>query len=490
MFSIDGAVDFKCTPKQYRMLVDLKDVDEILFGGQAGGAKSEGLLQFCLLRRLQCQGSVGIAFRRTYKDLDKSLIRKTKMPQYGINPENGQRMLLRPAWTEYGAKWNEEKKLWAFPNGSIQEFGYIDKDDDLMNYYSSEYDDLVFDELTHFEFEWYERMKARLRPRGNWKALVRSASNPGGVSHGDVKAYFVDMAREKVFSEWDKETGLEMTRYFIPASLEDNTIYATYLNDQFKRYMAELNKLPEMHRKMLRDGNWDYVPGAAFMELNRKIHSFEGDTPPKWAKILMGFDFGFGKPFSCGWYWVDYDGRLYRFAEWYGWSGKADDGVRMSPSGIAKGILEREEQWKIKNKVYQRIADPSIFSRTPNLKGGGQGESIAEMMGKVDVWFNPADNDRLLGKMQFHERLKVRADDMPMLFIGDECTHFWRTVPTLQVNENNIEDVDSDLEDHVYDEVRYVLMSRPLAPEKPKGERHKQRYVPKRKFEGASWMAK
>ena len=113
-------MQLKLTPKQKYMIYDLQDVDEIMYGGEAGGGKSEGLLMFALRRRIECPGSVGLAMRRTFPDLDKSLIRKS-MNYY------------RPF-----AKWSEAKRKWTFKNGSIQEFGYCENDKDVYQYQSAE----------------------------------------------------------------------------------------------------------------------------------------------------------------------------------------------------------------------------------------------------------------------------------------------------------------------------------------------------------------
>jgi len=443
----ENEIVFNYTEKQKKMVDELSEVDEILWGGQAGGGKSEGLLLFALERRLQNPKSVGLMLRRTFRELDKSLIRKAK---FGL-------------WPKF-AKWNEEKKLFMFPNGAIQEFGYLETDNDLMQYQSAEYDDICFDELTHFPESHYHYMKSRLRPRSCKKGLMRSATNPGNIGHEWVRAYFVSMAKNKIYEIMDNDTKKRMTRFFLPATLEDNTAMS---KEERNNYTSWLNQLPENERRMLKDGDWDYVPGAAFSEWNALYHTVDASMPvPKWAKITMSFDFGFGKPFSCGWWWVDYDGRAYRFKEWYGWNGQADEGIRMAPSSIAKGIIEKEESAGIAGRIFNRISDPSIFSKTPNLKGGGQGASIAEMMLDEGIVFSPGDNDRLLGKQQFHERLKLQEDGLPMLIVYDSCTHFLRTVPSLQLDTNNIEDVNSDMEDHCYDEARYFLMSRPLTPKR------------------------
>lgn len=459
-------IDLPATPKQALMLNDLAEVDEILWGGQAGGGKSEGLLLFSLLRRMQNPKSVGLTLRKTFRELDKSLIRKAK---FGI-------------WSKY-AKWNEEKKQFLFPNGSLQEFGYLETDNDLMQYQSAEYDDICFDELTHFPDNHYHYMKSRLRPRSCKKGLMRAATNPGNIGHAWVREYFVVPAREKIFEIYDPDTKKKMSRYFLPACLDDNTLMS---EEERSNYRSWLNQLPEAERRMLRDGDWDYVPGAAFFEWNPQIHVTKPIPIPEWAKICVSFDFGFGKPFSVGWWWVDYDGRAYRFMEWYGWNGKADQGIRMAPSAIAKGILEREEANGLKGRVYNRVADPSIFNKTPNIRGGGQGPTIAEMMAQEGVFFSPSDNDRVQGKQQLHERLKVQEDGLPLIMVYDTCTHFIRTVPVLKLDDNNMEDVDTDMEDHVYDDTRYFLMSRPVIPHRMKSRI--SRYD--RRMDNSSWMAR
>lgn len=51
-----------------------------------------------------------------------------------------------------------------------------------------------------------------------------------------------------------------------------------------------------------------------------------------------------------------------------------------------------------------------------------------------------------------------------MLYVFDTCKHFIRTVPNLVYDETNVEDIDTDGEDHIYDELRYVCMKNPIAP--------------------------
>ena len=119
-----------------------------------------------------------------------------------------------------------------------------------------------------------------------------------------------------------------------------------------------------------------------------------------------------------------------------------------------------------------RIAGPDIFSKTPNIRGGGQGPSIAEIMSEHGVHFNPGDPDRILGKQQCHERFRVPEDGAhPMAMIStDKCPQWGRTVPVLALDDNNIEDVETKQEDHSYDETKIAFMSRPISPVKSKPE--------------------
>ena len=449
------------TPKQYDMIYKHEDVDEIFYGGAAGGAKSEGLLRFALRRRQECPGSVGLMLRKTFPELEKSLIRKSRK------------------FYHHFAKWKEGKKLWEFPNGSIQEFGYVEKEIDVEQYQSAEYDDICFDELGHFNKYPYIYLASRLRPRQPpkglrdqkgklvlpWKGLMRAAGNPGGIGHNWIREHFVQNGRNRVNKVYDDEEHTYKTRLFIPAALDDNTLMT---RKERAEYRGWLNKLPDNERRMLRDGDWEFNPGAAFPELARTTHGYDPKKypVPDWATIVTSYDFGHAKPFSIGWWWIDRDGRAFRFAEWYGWNGKADVGIRMAMPDVAQGIHERETALGISGRVVQRPADPSIFAKKPDYKGGGQGPGPGEMLSESGIYMTPSDNNRFLGKQQLHERLRVPEDgSMPMMMISNDCEQFWRTVPSIPIDDKKPEDTDTDAEDHTYDEVRYFCMSRPITPE-------------------------
>ena len=458
------AVDLPMTPKQSFLINDLAGVDEVFYGGQAGGAKSEGLLLFSLMSRLRHAGSIGLMLRRTFPELDKSLVRKSfrYFPQF--------------------AKWVEAKRQWRFRNGSIQEFGYCESERDVYQYQSAEYDDIGFDELTHFTEFQYVYLQSRLRPQGKGvlKGLMRSASNPGNIGHGWVRDRFVIPAKNTIHTD---EFGI--TRYFLPATLADNTLMSQAERRNYSRW---LSGLPERERKQLMEGDWEYASGVAFAELRKDTHGidpanppahlaevfdFERMTPKPGIKIFRSMDWGYAKPFSVLWAFSDYSGRVYVYRELYGCKGP-DEGIQMPAREVARRIHEIEREHG--EVIRLSVADASIWDKPGNQNEQAERlPSIAETMAEEKVWFDRevsilAKKSRLQGKHQIHERLRTDADSKPNLSLFTSCVHTWRTLSALPVDSLNPEDVDTDAEDHCYDALRYMCAARPFKSTIPRPE--------------------
>jgi hypothetical protein len=234
-------------------------------------------------------------------------------------------------------------------------------------------------------------------------------------------------------------------------------------------YIASLAQLPEKERNALLYGDWDSFAGQVFTEWRNNPDAYESRlnthvinpfrVPDSW-KIYRGFDFGYAKPFSVGWYAIDHDGRMYRIRELYGCTGTPNEGVKWEPGTIARKIKEIEsDDINLKGKRIYGIADPSIFDES-------RGESIAQMMERERIFFERGDNTRIPGKMQLHNRLMFDDEGIPMLYIFNTCKHFIRTFPELIYDDTDVEDIDTDGEDHIYDECRYVCMVHPINPPK------------------------
>jgi hypothetical protein len=144
--------------------------------------------------------------------------------------------------------------------------------------------------------------------------------------------------------------------------------------------------------------------------------------------------------------------------ELYGCTGTPNEGVKWSPKQQFDRVVEIENThpW-LKGKRIQGVADPSIWDAS-------RGISVAEEADKHQLWFEKGDNERIAGWMQVHERLKFDENGYAMLYFFENCKHAIRTLPLMMYDEHKPEDLDTDLEDHIADSLRYFCMMRPIAP--------------------------
>ena len=224
-----------------------------------------------------------------------------------------------------------------------------------------------------------------------------------------------------------------------------------------------------------------FESGMSALPFSKDHHVLKENIPvPNGAPLYMTFDWGYGKPYSVGYWWVDADGRLYRFSEIYGNdkdpSAEKDMGLRQSDTKIAEVIKDHEIDLDIWGKDIIRLCDPTCFNKKPNYEGKGQGPSTAENFAKHGIYLNPGDPSRSLKIRQWYERLMLREDELPMVMVYPCCKDFIRTIPLLTTDEHNPEDIDTTQEDHIYDEASHAFMARPIAmliQTKPKTEAEK-----------------
>ena len=467
---------------------------EALYGGAAGGGKSDALV-IEALRQVHIPHYRALILRKTY-------------PQLSDLVDKSQRYYLR-AFPE--AQYNATSHVWVFPSGAKIYFGSMQHTKDRTNYQGKAFDFIGFDELTHFEWEEYSYMMSRNRPTGpGTRVYLRATTNPGGVGHGWVKARFITPAPPGTPIEEEctvqmpdgTEKMLRRARVFIPSSVFDNPallkndpgylaslaampeaekqallygswdsfsgqVFTEWRNDP--GYLASLAAMPEAEKQALLYGSWDSFSGQVFTEWRNDPKHYEDQrwthviapfAIPKHWKIYRGYDFGYSKPFSVGWYAADEEGRLYRIKELYGCTGRPDEGTHLDPVEQARRIREAEQNDPmLRGRVITGIADPAIFDQS-------RGESVADMQEKSPnfLHWRPGDHTRLAGKMQFHYRLHFDEEGRPMLQVFHTCKHFIRTIPNLVYDESNVEDIDTRQEDHIYDECRYVLMENPISP--------------------------
>lgn len=440
-------------PKQALMMSRWED--EALYGGAAGGGKSDFLVAEAL-RQVHIPHYKGIIFRKTYKQLTE-LIDKSE----DIYPRAFKK-----------ARYNGTNHVWRFPSGAKVYFGNMQNVSFKRDYQGKQFDFIGFDELTHFTWDEYAYMYSRNRPSGpGTRVYMRATANPGGIGHGWVKQHFirsVDPYQTGVNEvEVKRPDGssvlMHKTMIFIPSSVFDNQ----KLLDNNPNYLASLAMLPKAERAALLYGDWDSFDGQVFVEFKDNTSGYDTQRythvinpfriPDDWL-IYRGFDFGYARPYSVGWYAVDHKGCIYRIKEMYGCTDKPNTGVKIDPSEIARQIKEVEEaEPNLRGRKMIGIADPSIFDES-------RGESIAAIMERFGVYWEPGDNTRLAGKMQYHYRFAFDSLGRSMFYVFNTCRDFIRTIPSLVYDEKRVEDIDTTQEDHIYDECRYVLMEHPIAP--------------------------
>lgn len=274
------------------------------------------------------------------------------------------------------------------------------------------------------------------------------------------------------FNPWSQSHWIKK-RFF---DTEDENILAKTTNYLCNEWLdeADREKFEDMKERNPKRylvaglGDWGIEGGAVFEEFRDDPTHYDDriethviapfDIPKVWP-IYRSFDFGYSKPFSCAWWAIDYDGRLYRILELYGCvKDEPDTGVKWSPDEIFKEIkrIETEHRW-LEGKRVQGIADPAIWEAS-------HGVSIAETAEKYGVYFEKGDHKRLPGWMQVHYRMQFDENGIPMMYIFSNCKAFIRTIPLLMYDEHKPEDIDTKMEDHVADEVRYMCMANPMKP--------------------------
>ena len=440
------------------------------YGGARGGGKSWAVRVKAVLLCLHYAGIKVMIVRKTYPELQENHILPL-CQMLGCYAEGEEQL----------AVYNDAKKHIVFPNGSRILFRYLDNDRDALRFQGTEVDVLFIDEATQQSEENVEKLRACVRGVNDFPKRIYFTCNPGGEGHGWVKRLFIDR-RFKAGEEPEEHS-------FIQALLMDN--HALMKSDP--DYIKRLEALPPKLREAWLYGSWDQFEGQFFEEFRAepdlrqarehgcRLSREELKAQGRWChviapldltagerrgwSIVRSYDFGYGKPFSCAWWAVDYDGVIYRILELYGCTGTPNEGVRWTPDQQFREIarIEREHPW-LRGKRIDGVADPAIWDAS-------RGESIAETAARYGLYFVPGDNNRIPGWMQCHYRLQFDEEGYSRMYVFEGCDAFIRTIPEMQFHRTIPEDLDSEREDHVADEWRYLCMSRPIAPLRPVEER-------------------
>lgn len=395
---------------------------DVLYGGAAGGGKSYAMLVDPL--------------RYAHRAAHRALILRRSMPELRELIDKS-RELYPQAF--HGCKFREVEKLWNFPSGAKVEFGFLERDADVYRYQGQAYSWIGFDEITHLptEFAW-NYLASRLRTTDSEiTPYLRCTANPGGVGAHWVKKRYISPAPPN--ESFDGNDGL--SRKFIPARLDDNP----YLSED-GRYEQMLKALPDVQRRQLLEGNWEITEGAAFTEFDPNIHVvIPFEIPIGWERI-KGIDYGYASESACVWGAVDpTDGTLIIYRELYQ--------KNLTGVDLAQVITNME--------VYDPYSVQGVLDTAAWARTGTTGPTVGETLQRAGHKLRRADKNRIQGKIQIHEYLRVQQSRRPRLQIFNTCPNLIRELTGIPLDKSNPEDVDTHAPDHAYDALRYLIMSRP-----------------------------
>lgn len=410
-----------------------REESEVLFGGAAGGGKSYGQIVDALLFALKYPGSKQLILRRTFAELDKSLIRTS--------------LALFPKEIY---SFNSSTHTGKFKNSSLIDFGYCGTENDVYQYQSAEYDLIRFDELTHFTEAQYIYLISRVRGANGYPKQIKSTTNPGGVGHSWVKSRFIDPAPpEESFLGKD---GLK--RIFIPSLLDDNS----FLKKSDPAYRERLLALPERERRALLFGDWNIFEGQYFSEFSEEKHICRPFEIPKAWRKYRAIDYGLDR-LVCLWIAISPDRRVYVYREF------CESGLAISQA--ARGILERTPPCE---DIYATLAPPDLWSRSQE-----SGKCKASIFSEFGVNFTKTSNDRETGWLAIKELL-CDTGQGPALKIFSNCRELIKCLPALTVDP--LRPTDTRTEPHDITHAPDALRAFAIFHTRPNEVKNKARLAP------------
>ena len=434
--SPDQEIAFEANPGPQNEFLESTET-EVFYGGARGGGKTYSLLIAPL--------------RFVHKPAHRALLLRRSMPE--LRDVIFQTQQIYPKAFP-GAKFKTQENVWHFPSGARIEFGYCENLQDVLRYQGQSYSWIGVDELPQYASpDVWHFLRSSLRTVDPSIPLhMRATGNPGNIGSGWVKKMFIDPAppgeefiEEVVFTANGEEIKSELSRKFIAASVWDNP-YLTHDHS----YVAMLASLPEAKRQQFLYGNWDVIEDGAFPEFDKEVHVVDPfELPSGWTKI-RACDFGYSSHSAVLWGAMDYDNNIWIYRELYV--------NKLTADKLAWAILDTEAG---DGTIYDAVLDSSCWA-----KRGDRGPSIAEAMNAEGCRFRPSDRSpgsRVAGKIELHKRLAIDEDtEEPSIFFFSSCRNLVSQLPSLPLDQRNPEDVDTKAEDHLYDALRYMVMSRPL----------------------------
>lgn len=446
----DLKIHWEPFPGKQTFALAVDGVRELLYGGARGGLKTTtGVVWLVKPPHINNAEYRALVLRKNADDLSDWVDRAERL------------------WAPLHPRKTGKPAVFEFPSGAVIRCNHLKDKEAYTKYQGHEYQKMLVEELQQIprELDYLNLISSCRTAIAGLAAEIFCTANPGGRGHAWIKSRW-QIGRDGKHKPCLAYPipGDDRLMMYIPATIDDNP----RIMEIDPGYVKFLESLPEPIRSAWRYGDWDIFSGQVF-ELIEGLHIIDGPELPENVEILFTFDWGSGKPFSCGYWWQDNDGRLYRFAEIYGCGPEANTGLHLSDDEVAERIAEFEKTLGILGRVTRRWAGEDCFAGRVNVQKGGVGPSTAEVFARHKIFLEKGDcsggsRKRKLDALK--QRLRVKRDSegrataLPMLVVYRTCKAFTRTVPLLVYDENNVEDVDTDQEDHAYDETGFIVLAR------------------------------
>ncbi|HPS39940.1 MAG TPA: phage terminase large subunit [Candidatus Cloacimonadota bacterium] len=395
----------------------------VLYGGARGGGKSYFLRKAAVAWAIYqtSHGLPGInigLFSSTYNTLKDRQISKiaTEFPAWlGTLKETkaqGFAFYMRPEW-----------------GGNVISLRNLDE---VEKYKSAEFGLIAVDELTEHPVDVFNILRGSMRWPGLENPVFIAGTNPDGIGNEWCYNYFID-------HKYPKELEAHSDKFIFVQSLPTDNPNLP------KSYWEMLNTLPTDLKKAWLLGDWTVFKGRAFKSFNRKAHVIpQQEIPAHWTR-LMGIDWGYRAPFCALFGARDPDtGRVIIYKEIYE--------PELTDRQQARKILDLSDEVEMK---AMRYADPSMWKKATQENV----TSTAQVYAENGCYIRQGENDRLGGKRKVDRLLGNLPDGRPGLLITENCRALPRQLELLVYDPIHTEDVNTKMEDHAYDALKYLLTS-------------------------------
>jgi phage terminase large subunit len=416
---------------------------ELVAVGRAGSGKTLAAAWKMHLTAMQVPNMRGLMLRSTHT----SLVATTLV--------TFQRQVAAAALADGSVRWyggsGKDPAAFRYANGSQILVAGGDRPEKFL---SAELDRVFVDEAVEVSLDLYETLISRLRGQAATYRQVVLATNPSHPQH------------------WIKQRADAGLLRMITSTHRDNPAYVNRdgsFTQVGREYMEKLAALTGVRAQRLREGRWTNAEGVIYEEWDPAIHLVDPFVPPADWPRLWSVDFGFRNPFTCQWWAIDPDGRMWLYRELYMTGRTVDQHAR----DILKAVTDDEGNWtepKPMTVVCDHDAEGrAVLERELGLTTTPAVKRVKDGIQAVQQRMRPAgDGKRRLYVMRgvLIERDEALAEAKKPMCLEDEIpTYVWAKTPPTSAATKAEPEEPLKVDDHGSDAMRYAVAELDLVGE-------------------------